>query len=247
MELSPDPSSLVLSYGAGSVVRAPGGLVAAAIGLGADVRLCGPTPQWFVGLGSAVTGRAWTLINPAQANQLMRRSAAVVKLADAKSRDFPARLFHSPDELQAAVAAVGGSDQLQLLATTEWLPIESEYRVFTMGRAALTVSPYQVEDEPWTPLLHTHRASFHGQAAEYVSGLLDELPDGEVPPAAALDVAWLRSGRMVLLEANQAWAAGLYGCDPDAALQAVLAANRSADDHHDRWSWRPDSDLAVPG
>lgn len=127
--------------------------------------------------------------------------------------------------------------------TREWWDIDSEYRVFTADRTVLTVSPYRVLDEPWSPLLHTSRASFHREAGDFVEALLQGLPDGNVPPAAVLDVARLSSGRLTLLEANQAWGAGLYGCDPDQALIAVLAANARSDD---RWRWRPDPLISYP-
>ena len=40
----------------------------------------------------------------------------------------------------------------------------------------------------------------------------------------------------MLLEVNTSWGSGLYGCDPQAALVSVLAANASADA---RWAWPP--------
>jgi hypothetical protein len=51
-----------------------------------------------------------------------------------------------------------------------------------------------------------------------------------------------RLALFVLLEANQSWGAGLYGCDPHAALVAVRAANQpAASGVNDRWLWRPDA------
>lgn len=56
-------------------------------------------------------------------------------------------------------------------------------------------------------------------------------------PAVVLDGGRVEDdGRMVVLEANTAWGAGLYGCDPGAVLDAVLAANEPADPY---WTWRP--------
>ena len=101
----------------------------------------------------------------------------------------------------------------------------------------LTVSPYRVLDEPWSPLLHTSRASFHREAGAFAADVLADLSDDDVPPAAVLDVARLTSGRFAILEANQAWGSGLYGCDPDEALSAILAANAPRDE---RWRWHPD-------
>jgi hypothetical protein len=240
------PAALAERAGAGVAVRAPGGLVALALALGAQIDLAGPNAAWFAALGPAITGRTWTVLTPPGARELLGRGPAFVKLADAKHHSFPARRHADPESFDAALAALGASDELQLLATTGWLDIDSEYRAFTRGRDVLTTSPYLVQDDPWTPLLHTHRASFHVEAAEFVASVLHDLPDDDVPPAAVLDVARLADGELVVLEANQCWGAGLYGCDPYAALEAVLAANTADLTGADqRWRWAPDP--AVPG
>jgi len=225
-----------------SAVRAPGGLVAAASRTGARTDLCGPTPAWFVGIDPEVTGRRWDLLAVADALRLLESRPAFVKLPDAKVRSFPARVHQTPRTLRDAVSTLRDASRVRLLVTTGLLAIESEYRVFTRGGSALTVSPYLVEGEPWGPLLRTHRASFHAEALAFVADVLSSLHPDDVPPAAALDVARLADGHLVLLEANQAWAAGLYGCGPDEALAAVLTANdpRSAGPDG-RWRWVPDA------
>jgi hypothetical protein len=48
---------------------------------------------------------------------------------------------------------------------------------------------------------------------------------------------------LILLEANQCWCSGHYGCDPHAALDAILTANAAG--HDARWLWRPDQ-AATP-
>lgn len=159
-----------------------------------------------------------------------------------KHQLFPAARFADAVAFEAAVTRLRAGRGVQLLVTSDWWDIDSEYRVFTAGRAALTVSPYRVLDEPWSPLLHTSRASFHREAGDFVAELLSGLTYGNVPPAAVMDVARLTSGRLTLLEANQAWGSGLYGCDPDKALIAILAANAPGDD---RWTWRPDQSITY--
>lgn len=242
IDLGPDPESIDHAARAGVAFRAPGGLMALAIDGGTPVRLFGPTAPWFVSLGADVTGRPWQLTTTVGAREMLEVGPAFVKLADAKRRDLPAHRYRGVAEFDAVIDAAGLPEQLQLLTTTGWLDIDSEYRVFTRGRAVLTTSPYRVQDEPWSPMLHTHRASFHAQAARFVEEVLADLADADVPPSAVLDVARLADGDLVVLEANQSWGSGLYGCDPHAALEAILAANAS---HHDRWLWRPDP-AALP-
>ena len=221
-------------------VRAPGGLVGAAIRAGTPIKLAGPTTQWFTGLGTAVTGRAWSALTIEQATAQVGEHALLVKLADAKHRAFPARRFTSVSDLVAALERLQPGPDLELLGTPEWLDIDSEYRVFTRAREVTAWSAYRVQDDPWSPLLHTHHASFHEQAAEFVGEVLAELDDSSVPPAACLDAARLHDGRFVVLEANQSWAAGPYGCDPDGVLASVLAANAETDP---RWTWAPPTGL----
>ena len=236
IELTADPQSLVDAVAPGVAVRVPGGLAAAALRRGAPLLLHGPTPGWFAGLHPAI-GRGWQLGDADGAHALLHNGPAFIKLADAKHQQFPAGRFTDPTEFEAAMTRFGAGRGVQLLATSEWWSVDSEYRVFTAGRTAMTVSPYRVLDEPWSPMLHTSRASFHREAADFVAVVLAELRDEDVPPAAVLDVARLASGRFAILEANQAWGSGLYGCDPDQALVAILAANAPCDD---RWRWRPD-------
>lgn len=88
--------------------------------------------------------------------------------------------------------------------------------------------------------MHTDRASFHDEAASFVAHVLTGLPKSRVPPACVLDIARQPDGRLVVLEANTTWGAGLYGCDPDQALRAVLAANEPGSDE---WAWTPDPAL----
>jgi hypothetical protein len=197
-----------------------------------------------VGLDAQLTGRQWQLCTPAQARLLLAEAPTFVKLADGKRSEFPATRFASVEALDRTLATFADSEHLELLATTGWLSIDSEYRLFTVAREVVALSPYRVQDDPWSPLLRTHRASFHEEAGRWVETFLTSLPEGRVPPAAVLDVARLTDGRFVLLEVNQCWGAGLYGCDPAGALSAVLAANiPDASGAHDRWRWRPDPSL----
>ena len=45
------------------------------------------------------------------------------------------------------------------------------------------------------------------------------LPDGVV-----MDFGKLGSGEWALIEFNEAWASGLYYCDPDGAFDAIMAS-----------------------
>lgn len=241
-----DVAALADAAGPGVAYRCAGGPLAAAIAAGASIRLVGATAAWFARLPVRVTGRSWVLGGVGDARRLLANGPAFVKLAESKYRSLPARRCRTVNDLDAALARVHAPQTLQLLATDVWLPIDSEYRVFTAGRTVLAWSPYLVQDDPWTPLLRTHRASFHDEAAQFATDLLAALPAGDVPPTAVLDVARLSDARFVLLETNHVWAAGLYGCDPRAVLSAVLtAADPETSNSAESWVWRPDPAVAA--
>lgn len=159
-----------------------------------------------------------------------------LKPASLKVRGLPAQRVAGTPAAQALAAAAALPAEFALLVADGWLECHSEYRTFCVGRDVVTASPYRIEDEGWSAELWLHRASWHEQAAQLAADLLADLPEDDVPPACVLDVARLDDGRLAVLETNTAWAAGLYGCDPDAVLRAVLAAQRPADP---RWVFDP--------
>lgn len=217
--------------------RAPLGLVAALLVRGVRLRLTAAGPQWFASLPVEVLGRRVAVVAAASLGTEPPFVVRLVKLADAKVRAFAAT--RTRDTAHAAELAEGAAlpDASRLLVADRWLECDSEYRVFCVGRQPVAWSPYLVEGEAWGPLLHRHRASFHDAATAFAGEVLADLDGADVPPACVLDVARLATGRLVVLETNTVWGAGLYGCDPSAVLRAVLAANDPADD---RWVWRPD-------
>ena len=238
LDLPRDPADLRVGARPGLAWRAPVGLVAALMTRGIPLRLTAAGPRWFASLPSAVLGRRVVVADAAAvvAGQVAF-PVRMVKLADAKAPGFAATRTADTAGAAAAVRAAGLPPRARLLVADRWLDVDSEYRVFCIGRRAVACSPYLVEGEPWSPVLHHHRASFHDRAATFAEEVLSGLPDADVPPACVLDVARLPAGRLVVLEANTTWGAGLYGCDPVEVLRAVLAANDPADD---KWLWTPD-------
>jgi hypothetical protein len=56
LTLSPDAEVVARVARPGVAMRAPGGLLAMTQRLGTGIRLFGPTPEWFVSLGTDITG-----------------------------------------------------------------------------------------------------------------------------------------------------------------------------------------------
>ena len=244
--LSPDPDdALSLTEKDGVAWYVPGGFAAALMARGTRLRLFGPTPEWFAGLPVGLTGRRLHLTDGSGAMALLEAGPRMVKLADGKRRGFSATWMASADDLRHMLATAALSLDVELLVGDAWLELDSEYRVFASGREVLTCSPYLVQGEGWSRDLSLHRASFHKEAASFVADALTELDT--VPPCVVLDVGRAADGGYALIEANSPWSSGIYGCDPDAVLAAVLVSNHpaspGADDH---WLWRPDPALSAP-
>lgn len=208
------------------------------------MRLSGATPRWFAELPEAVTGRSLTLTDAVSAASLLRSAPLVVKLADGKHPLFPIRRMLGDGDLRDALAAAGLTATTKLIVADTWLVFDSEYRVFTVGRGAGCLGAVPHRGRGLVPFLHGHRASWHEEAAVFVANTLGELPEHLVPPAAVLDVGRTLDGGFVLIEANNPWSSGLYGCEPDGVLRSVLVANDpSSAGPDDRRLWRPDLSL----
>ena len=238
LDLPRDPADLRLHPRPGLAWRAPLGFVAALIVLGTSIRLTAAGPQWFASLAPEVLGRRVAVVDAAAlAAEQVAFPVNMVKLADAKLTGFSATKTASTAHAADFVRTAALPPRTRLLVADRWLDCASEYRVFCIDRRAVACSPYLVEGEAWSPMLHRHHASFHDQAGTFAAEVLSSLPDAQVPPACVLDIARLPSGKLVVLETNTTWGAGLYGCDPVEVLRAILAANDPADDS---WLWTPD-------
>jgi len=236
--LPEDPAAVEVVPAAGRAWRCPPGFVERLQAAGHAMPVTGAPATWICELPDEALGRRLITM---RASELLRAAepalpvVASVKLATHKLRSQAIQRTSSWEQARTWTAQLP-ADYAVLLAD-RWLDLHSEYRVFTVGRDAVAASPYLVEGEPWSSLLTQHRASFHDQAQLFITDLLASLPADWIPPAAVLDVGRLdRTGQLVVLEVNTTWGAGLYGCDPAAVLEAVLAANLPADP---RWSWRP--------
>jgi hypothetical protein len=143
---------------------------------------------------------------------------AFAKPADDKR--FPAAVY---DDL----ANIPGLAHLDPDSPTLWSQPASftlEVRAFVLDQHTMTASAYArngalaVEPPAHTPEL-PHALAF----------LTAALPRLSLPPAVVVDVGLLSTGAWAIIEANPCWGAGLYACDPDAALDVIARAARPLD------------------
>lgn len=143
-------------------------------------------------------------------------TAAFVKPADGR-KGFEGRVYaHGGLGLPAAESY--SDDTTVLIADpVHW---ESEFRCFVKEGVVLTISPYlrggelaMAADGSW-PISAEESAGVH----EFMASLLAEVV---VPPAVVIDVGVIAGRGWAVVEANSAWGAGLYDCDPDRVLEVL--------------------------
>ena len=132
---------------------------------------------------------------------------------------FPARVYADGSELP-------GPEELPDETPVLWSePVtwELEYRCFVLDRRVVALSPYwrgeqlaQAEDGSWpAPEQHEARA--------FAEAVLSD-PSVDLPAAFVLDVGVIAGAGWAVIEANPAWASGLYGCEPAGVLEVLLGA-----------------------
>lgn len=99
---------------------------------------------------------------------------------------------------------------------------EIEFRCFLLDGKVVTLSPYLRNQNR----LETEDGSFPATDAEFAAA--EEFAHhvaresaGMLPPGVVIDIGLMRNGatrEWAVIEANQAWGAGIYGGDPAAVL-----------------------------
>jgi hypothetical protein len=164
-------------------------------------------------------------------------ASAFVKPADGKS--FPAAVYESGNWL-------GGDDGLPLstpVLTADPVEWEVEFRCFVLDRTVTTWSPYlrgrrlaAAPDGTWPAGEVEVR-----EALAFAAAFLAD-PVVQVPPAMVLDVGRIRGRGWAVVEANGAWASGIYGASPDLILSVLAGATRRSEDISDvdrQWVRQP--------
>jgi hypothetical protein len=140
---------------------------------------------------------------------------AFVKPPNDKS--FPARVYR-PEELPE------GDDDATVLVS-EIVAWEREFRCFVLDRRIETLSIYLRSG------ILQRQDDFATKEEEWaeVEGFLAPLlmdPRVELPRSVVIDVGVIEGRGWAVIEANAAWGAGIYGCDPTRVLQVLRYAAR---------------------
>ena len=110
-----------------------------------------------------------------------------------------------------------------LVHVSEAVEWETEYRCFTRNNEVMTLSPYRRGDIAFSsyasPLKGPRREL--ETASEFATSVLNSVP---CPNAFVLDVGIIKGRGWAVVEPNECWGAGIYGCTPSKILEVLLAA-----------------------
>jgi len=178
------------------------------------VALLEPVVTWLPSVSRDYTKRRIELMTLAEARR--EKSAQFVKPADGKV--FDPKVYSSGAELPTDENVDGG---LQVLVS-DIVDYRLEVRSFVCDRELVTMSPYwrndalaQDSDGAW-PFLEKEEA----EARAFIETILAD-QSVKLPPACTLDVGKMADGEWSIIEANPAWGAGLYGCEPMKVLPCL--------------------------
>lgn len=100
-----------------------------------------------------------------------------------------------------------------------------EYRTFMDGLDVKTWSNYLFYGEINDPRFHHMIDENHEHPAQFVRNLMAATPSDILPTVpSVVDVGIIRGRGMAIIETNQAWASGTYGCDSGQALKVIAGS-----------------------
>jgi hypothetical protein len=187
-------------------------VIAAQLGLA----LLDVPPTWLAGLPERHLRRGLGMSTLAEVRASLA-APTFVKPSDGR-KAFEGRVYRSPGELPAEGDLPPGSSVIVCEPVT-W---EIEFRCHVLDGAVVAMSPYLRAGE--LALTDDGRWDASDEEIEAARAYVEEvLGDARVsiPPAIVIDVGRIRGRGWAVVEANAAWGAGLYGCDPAAVLRVL--------------------------
>lgn len=183
------------------------------------LKLLEPPVDWLPQLPARWRGRDAKMMTLAEARAVKTRS--FIKPADEKC--FDAKVYTSGAELPVP----GPLPEDLPVLVQEVVKWNVEYRCFVLDRKVMTLSAYwrdgrlaKAEDGSWP--INEDEARLAKEFCEQV--LADD--QVKVPEAVVVDVGIIDGHGWAVVESNAAFAAGMYGCDPQIVLGVLREACR---------------------
>jgi hypothetical protein len=158
---------------------------------------------------------------------------AFIKPADDKC--FPASVYQNGSAIPVSDAVPGQTPVL----VSEPVVWRIEFRFFIFNRSVATFSAYSRNGALIQPDVGVLDAS-SSESEEAFHWCSEMIADAsvQIPPSVALDIGRMENRGWAVVEANAAWASGIYRCDPARVLPVVArACLKSGDvaDEEKRW------------
>ena len=165
-------------------------------------------------------------------HSFVRRSVRVGTLAEARTlsvpqfvkpaedKSFEARVYETGAELPGVEAGLPEDMPVLIAEPVRWT---TEYRCFVRDSAVAAMSPYFRRGRLARDKKTGAWVSPPGErdAAEAFAGSVLAVAGGYLPAGVVLDVGRIAGQGWAVVEANPAWASGIYGCAPAAVLPVV--------------------------
>jgi len=175
--------------------------------------LLNPPDDWLVRLPHEYKLRSVRLMTLGEARG--RGEVAFVKPPNDKS--FPAAVY-GPTELPTEYP-----EDMSVLVSgvVQW---EKEFRCFILDREVRTFSVYSRFGELQKEQGFESSPDEDSEMLSFVSRVVGD-PRVDLPRATVIDVGTIAGAGWACVEQNAAWGAGIYGCDPRAALEVIRNAS----------------------
>ena len=188
-----------------------------AIAQALSLTLLEPSPEWLTQLPNIYLQRQIHSAMLADA-RVYARTAFIKPVRD---KCFLAKVYQSPEELPTQ-DILPDSTPVLIAEPVVW---EIEFRCFVRDRAVITSSPYsrygnlaQSEDGIWQTSQQERQ-----EAGEFCHTVVGDRSIS-LPDAVVIDVGKIVGKGWAVVEANSAWASGIYGCDPTLVLSVIRRA-----------------------
>jgi len=175
------------------------------------ITLLEPRVDWLAMLPQSLTQRHVQFLTLAEARTLARR--AFYKPSDDKC--FLAKVYESGHQLPPAGEL---ADNIPVLVSdiVKW---DLEFRCYFLEGKLITLSPYlRHGDRVDTPDGEFLATDEEFSDAEAFANKLAQTPDIALPPGVVVDIGIIHNVGWAVIEANSAWAYGIYGCSASAIL-----------------------------
>jgi hypothetical protein len=186
----------------------------------------GPTIALEFGISLKDAPEDWLPTLPAE---YRGRDVRLTTLGEARKLQEPAFIKPPNDKSFPARTYLGSELPLEFADTTPVLvqgvvSWEKEFRCFILDRTVKTFSIYLRDGVLQEPASYESHESEDVEMLEFADRVLaDERVS--LPSATVMDVGLIRDRGWAIVELNGAWASGIYGCDPIAALEVIQRAN----------------------